>query len=176
NAVDPQRAAVVRLHEDTDGVAVDDAGRRADAAFPTEAGGAGPRADRPLLDGTVRGGGDRVEHVFLGDVSASDVVEHTVVRLPDHRVHRRDRLVPRLGERPGDGTVDTARDAQRVREDDRGLDRAEFGHLGGAGQPPDRVADEHTTGYLLLIDVAGLGDDRGDPGPHVVTREHGHLS
>src|SRR5690606_22890159 len=39
-----------------------------------------------------------------------------------------------------------------------------------------RVADEHTTGDLLLIDVARVGDDRRHPGPHVLPLDQGHLS
>jgi hypothetical protein len=48
------------------------------------------------------------------------------------------------------------------------LNRAEFLDLGGTGQLSKSIADEDPASYLLLKDIARVGEDRGYTGTDIV--------
>ncbi len=129
-AVHREDAAEVGLHEHADGVAAaaarQDARGGADAALEAEGDGARARADRALFDRAALRGTQRAEDLFAPDVAAPDVVEEAVVRLADERVDGAHLLVAGQGEHPLDERVRRARDVERVGEQNRRLDLAEF--------------------------------------------------
>ena len=102
------------------------------------------------------------------DVEAPDVVQATVVGFSDERVHAPDVIVSRLRDRPGDDRLDRRSDAERVGQDDRALNCAQFVHLRGAGELAEGVADEHGPGHLVPEQVAGVRQDGGHARAHAV--------
>src|SRR6185295_763394 len=81
-------------------------------------------------------------------------------------------LVARLRDRVTRHRVDGGPDAQRVGEDDRRFDRAEFSDLRRSRQLAKCVADEHRTGDLVLKDVAAVRNDRRDAGADQLTLDN----
>ncbi len=179
-AVHREDAAEVRLDEDPQRVAPEPLGqaprRGADAALPAEGDGAGAGADRALRHGPSGRGPDRGDDVLPAHGKGADVVEPAVVRLAHEGVHRAHAVVAGLGERPGHDGLDGGPHRERVREDDRRLDRAELAHLGGARQLPERVADEHGSRDLLLEEVPAVGQDGGDSGADVLALDERRLA
>jgi hypothetical protein len=167
---DRQVAAEVGLREDADGVSgpIQFARRRADAALPPVADGAGAGADGALGHRTASRSANRLEHVLARDVEAANVVQPAVVGFADQRVHRSDLLVAGLRDRVACDRVDRSADAQRVRQHDRCFNRAELGDLRRSRQLPKRVADEHGAGHLVLKHVAAVRHDRRHAGADAV--------
>jgi hypothetical protein len=103
DAVDLQDAAEVGLGQGGDGVAAEGrretAGGGSDPPFESETDGPGTGADASFGDRARLDGRDRAEHVVTRDDPAADVVQLTVVRLPDDGVDRTDAFVARPGQR-----------------------------------------------------------------------------
>jgi hypothetical protein len=101
-------------------------------------------------------------------VQPANVVEATVVGLTDERIHRSHVLVAGLLERPAHDALQHRPDAQGVGERDGGFDGPEFVHLGRTGQLAKGIPDIDGARHFFLEDVAVVGHDDGDPGPHVI--------
>src|SRR5687768_8124051 len=168
NAVDLERAAEVALHERADRVSAQlgrqDAGGRADPAFESEAHRPRPGADAPFLDRA----GPRITDGCLNmgsiDVPPADVVQPAVVRLTDERVHRSYRFVALGVQRVVDERLDGRRDGERVRKDDRRLNRPQLVDLRRAGEFAESVADVNRARDLPLKQITLGRDDGGDTG------------
>src|SRR5213075_1890281 len=122
NALNPELATEIRLHQHTDGPSTElrgqPAARRPDAALPTECDGTAPGADSPFGDWTVCCSAYRIQHVSFGDRSRADVVQEAVIRLADDRVGGANIFVAGKCEQPGEDGIGGARDAQRARKYD----------------------------------------------------------
>ena len=167
----PGPAAVVRLHEHTDGPAVlDDAGGRADAALEAVADHAGAAADGPLLDCAAVRARKRRRHVLRRDVEAVDVVEEAVPGLADDGQAPAVAVVAVLCRR--DERVADDADRVRVRERDRrrqqpGVpDPLQAGQLAVAVDPVRaceerlrrRHDDRHSGADVLTLDQRRVAD------------------
>src|SRR5258708_7828299 len=134
---DREHHAEVRLDEDSEPVTSEpiwkDSRRRANAPLPGKARRARPGADASLDDWPPSGLIDRLPDLLTTKMLAPDIVETSVVGLPDKCVDRSHRFVPLDLERVGNDRLHSGSDGERVREDDRGLDGPQFFHLGRTG-------------------------------------------
>ncbi len=100
---------------------------------------------------------------------AADVVQESVVGFAHHRIDRADRLVARLFQGIFDEGLHRRADAQRVGQDDRSFQFAQFRNLRASGQLSEAIAHIHRRGHLFLKQVAAVRDDGGDAGADVVS-------
>ena len=107
---------------------------------------------------------------------ATDVVQRAVVGLTNHRVDGGDRVVVGLRQRPLHCPVKSGRHTERVRQDHRRFDIAQFHHLGRPGELPEAVGHVDRAGDLVLEQVAGMRQNGGHPGTHVVAVKQRHLA
>ena len=116
-----QHTAEVRLHEDTHGpsthLARETSARRSDPPLPPKCpcASAGPHA--PLLDRPTFRRAQCFEYVSLGHGSLANIVQGTVVGLPDDGIGGTDVLIAGQAEQVGEDGVRHARHAQRTGQD-----------------------------------------------------------
>src|SRR5262249_10608198 len=149
----------------------DHARRRADAALPTESHRAGSLAYRAFFNRSVFGGLDCGEDLVAPDVTASDVVQVTVVSLGDNRVDRTDLLVAGQLQHPFDQRIGDAGDVQRVGQQDRRLDLAKLVDLSRTHQFAEAVADINSRRNFLLKHVAQMRQDRRHARSYIVASD-----
>jgi hypothetical protein len=135
----------------------------------------GACADRTFLDRPALGGLNGGEHVLSRDVPSSDVVQVAVVRFANQRVDRLHILVSRQGQHVVDQRICHTWHAQGRCEQDRGLDLAEFIHLGRTRQLAEGVAYEDRARNLFAEQIAGMRPDGGDTRAHVVATDDGRV-
>jgi len=97
---------------------------------------------------------------------AADVIEEAIVGLADHGIDRHDALVAGLAERPFDRARHTLRNRQRVGQDNRRFDLAEFFDLGGTGELAEAVTERETGRNLVLEEIARVRQDRRHTGAY----------
>src|SRR6266540_1711858 len=168
DTLNPQVPAEVRLHEHTDGPAPELrrelAARCPDAAFPSERDGPPPRTHRTFSNWALGGAANGAQHVGFSDGPRTDVVEEAVIRLADDGIGRAHVFVAREREQPGEHGVSSPRDAQCAGQHDRRLQLAELIHLRRAGQLAKAVSDDDRRRDFLPERIAGMRQNRGDPG------------
>ena len=107
--------------------------------------------------------------MLAGHGKAADVVQGpAVVRLPHEGVHRADVGVAVLGQGEGHHGLKRRPHGERVRQDDRRLDRPQLLDLRPSRELAERIADEHGARDLVLEQVAAVGQDCRHPGADAV--------
>ena len=164
HAVNPQIVQPPGIGEDerADGVARvrlrQHARRGADAAIDAEGDHPRSRADAPLRHWAIRRFRERAVDVLGMDVPPLDVIQVAVVAL------HHDRIDARRADADGgldrqhvvDQRVRDARDIERVRQQDRRLDCAEFVHLHEADGLAEAIDDMAGGGHFLAEEIAGM--------------------
>ena len=167
-SIQPQIATIVRLHQDTDRIAAllfrQHAGTGADTALVAEGDCAGSSPDRALGNRAVRGGLDGLQHLLHGGEGLANIVQTAVIGLAHHGIQRGDALIARLRQGPAVHRLDGAADRQRVGQQDRRLDLAQFDKLRGACQLAKAVEHSKAGRNLVLKRIAIMRQDRRHPG------------
>src|SRR5262249_42032917 len=142
--------AEVALHEHSDGVALNDARRGADAALEAEAAHARAAADVALGHGARPRAVERGPHVLLLDVESRGVIETRVARLANDRLVPRNRDLESLIE-PCEQRVAHRADAPRVGDRDWSAENAALLHPVRADEIAEAIASERAREHRVPL-------------------------
>ena len=170
---DRETTAEIGLHEDAEHKPAlffrQMARTRADSAFPSKGSSALARSDRAFLDGSgacfLQGALD----VFWLDVKSADIVQPSIIRFADNRIHACNIFIARQTECPIGQGCGCLPNAQGICQHNGCLYLPEFVDLRGADEFTESVVNENRACNFVLKDIFPTRQDCRDASANVFT-------
>ena len=147
----------------------------ADPTLPTERNGSGPGTNGALGHFTIPGVFDGRIDLCAGQPAEANMIQQAVIGLADHPIYRFNFFIAWAGKRVVEQRFRCAWHRERIRQQYRRLDFAQFHDLGAAHQFAKAISHHHARRDFILEQVASMGKNGCCAGANLFPFDQGEM-